>query len=96
MYRDIQRQQDEARRRMVLKQFAPNAKVSPELVGVWDLSPDNKFLPFRKTLTIQSNADYTVVMQKDGSTSHGKVQGGRGQMRTATCTRCTTSSSSAT
>jgi len=49
------------------------AKVLPELVGVWELTPDNKFLPWKKTLTIQANADYMIVTNNNNSTSRGKM-----------------------
>ena len=63
-----------------LAAYLGSAKVIPEMVGVWDLSPDNKFLPYKKTLTIEPDAAYTIVMQKDGSTTRGRVKGGRRQM----------------
>jgi hypothetical protein len=53
--------------------MGPKAKVAPELVGVWEMSPDNKFLPWKKTLTIEGNAAYTLVSQNDGSTTRGKI-----------------------
>jgi hypothetical protein len=77
-YVDMQMQQDQERTRMAMRQLAPKAKVLPELVGRWELMPDNKFLP-KKTLTIEANADYTLTSASDGSTSRGKmdVQMGR-------------------
>lgn len=82
-YLDIQRQQDEARMRMANKFMAPNAKVTPDLVGVWELTPENKFLPWQKTLTVEANANYTLVLKADGSATRGKmdVQGGRHVVR---------------
>jgi hypothetical protein len=61
--------------------MAPRARVVPEVVGRWDMKPDNQFLP-KKTLTIESNANYKLV-STDGSTSQGKmdVQIGRDPVR---------------
>ena len=66
---------------MAVQRMAPRAKVVPELVGRWDMTPDNRFLP-KKTLTIEANADYSLV-STDGSTSKGKmdVQTGRDPVR---------------
>jgi len=82
-YADLQRQRDMDRNRMASRFMAPKAKVTPDLVGVWEMSPDNKFLPWKKILTIEGNASYTLVSQNDGSTTRGKmdVQGGRGMGR---------------
>lgn len=71
-YVDMQMQQDQERSRLAIRQLAPKAKVLPELVGRWELMPDNKFLP-KKTLTIEANADYTLTSASDGSTSRGKM-----------------------
>jgi tetratricopeptide (TPR) repeat protein len=77
-YVDMQMQQDQERTRMAIQKLAPTAKVLPELVGRWELTPNNKFLP-KKTLTIEANADYTLLSVNDGATSKGKmdVQMGR-------------------
>lgn len=45
--------------------------VVPELVGAWDMTPNNQFLP-KKTLTIESNAHYKLS-STDGSISEGKM-----------------------
>jgi Flp pilus assembly protein TadD len=80
-YSDMQRQQDQQRTKLAMKQLAPRAKVVPEVVGRWSMTPDNQFLP-NKTLTIESDARYTLV-STDGSTSQGKmdVQIGRDAVR---------------
>jgi hypothetical protein len=77
-YVDMQMQQDQERTRMAIQKLAPRAKVLPELVGRWEMTPNNKFLP-KKTLTIEANADYTLLSVNDGATSKGKmdVQMGR-------------------
>lgn len=49
-------------------------------MGVWELTPDNKFLPWNKTLTIQANADYMLVAKNNNSTSRGKMDVKGGQM----------------
>lgn len=61
--------------------MAPRAKVVPEVVGRWDMVPNNQFLP-KKTLTIESDASYKLA-STDGSTSAGKmdVQIGRDPVR---------------
>jgi hypothetical protein len=80
-YMDQQMEQDQRRSRMAVQQMAPRAKVVPEVVGRWDMTPNNQFLP-KKTLTIESNAGYRLV-STDGSTSQGKmdVQIGRDPVR---------------
>jgi hypothetical protein len=80
-YIDQQMRQDQERTRMAVQHMASRARVVPELVGRWDMIPDNQFLP-KKTLTIEANADYSLV-STDGSTSHGKmdVQTGRDPVR---------------
>lgn len=80
-YIDMQLQQDRERSRMAVRQMAPRAKVVPEVVGRWNMTPDNQFLP-KKTLTIEADADYSLV-STDGSTSKGKmdVQVGRDPVR---------------
>jgi len=55
-YADQQRRRDLERNRMASRHMAPKAKVAPELVGVWEMTPDNKFLPWKKTLTIEASA----------------------------------------
>ena len=70
-YAERQARQDQERTRIAIQQMAPNAKVVPELVGKWDMIPNNQFLP-KKTLTIEANASYTLV-STDGSTSQGKM-----------------------
>lgn len=72
-YADRQNQQQRKRQQVVLQHFASQAKVVPELVGVWEMSPDNKFLPLKKTLTIESNANFMIVSQNESSTLRGKV-----------------------
>ncbi|MGQ0812359.1 MAG: tetratricopeptide repeat protein [Nitrospiraceae bacterium] len=72
-YADLQNQQDQERMRMAMRHMAPRAKVVPELLGIWELTPDNKFLPWKKTLTVQANADFTLMSQNDGATSRGKI-----------------------
>jgi Flp pilus assembly protein TadD len=78
---DQQTRQDQQRSQMAVRQMAPRARVVQEVVGRWDMKPDNQFLP-KKTLTIESDADYTLV-STDGSTSRGKmdVQTGRDPVR---------------
>jgi hypothetical protein len=80
-YIDQQTLQDQQRSQMAVRQMAPRARVVPEVVGRWDMKPDNQFLP-KKTLTIESNANYKLV-STDGSTSQGKmdVQIGRDPVR---------------
>lgn len=72
-FADRQYQRDRERQQIASQQLMAKAKVVPELVGVWEMSPDNKFLPWKKTLTIESNAHFTLVSQSDGSTRRGKV-----------------------
>ena len=76
-YVDMQMRQDQERRRIALQHLAPKAKVVPEVVGRWEMTPNNQFLP-KKTLTIEADASYKLV-SSDGSTTQGKmdVQGGR-------------------
>jgi tetratricopeptide (TPR) repeat protein len=80
-YVDRQMEQDRRRSQMAVQRMAPRAKVVPEVVGQWDMVPNNQFLP-RKTLSIQSDASYKLV-STDGSTSAGKmdVQIGRDPVR---------------
>lgn len=80
-YIDQQMRQDQQRSQMAIRQMAPRARVVPEVVGRWDMKPDNQFLP-KKTLTIESDASYKLV-STDGSTSQGKmdVQIGRDPVR---------------
>jgi tetratricopeptide (TPR) repeat protein len=70
-YIDQQMEQDQRRSRMAVRQMAPRAQVVPEVVGSWQMTPNNQFLP-KKTLTIESNASYKLV-STDGSTSEGKM-----------------------
>ena len=92
-YAELQYQRDRERQQMAARHLAPNAKIVPELVGVWEMSPDNQYLPWKKTMTIEANANFSIISQSDGSTHRGKidvqhgrnvVQGGldasRGQM----------------
>lgn len=58
---------------MAMRQMASQARVTPELVGIWELTPGNKFLPWKKTLTVDANANYTIVSTNDGATSRGKM-----------------------
>lgn len=80
-YIDQQMRQDQQRSQMAVRQMAPRARVVPEVVGRWDMKPDNQFLP-KKTLTIESDANYKLV-STDGSISQGKmdVQIGRDPVR---------------
>ena len=80
-YVDMQMRQDQERSRMAVQHMAPRARVVSEVVGRWDMKPDNQFLP-KKTLTIEADANYTLV-STDGSTSQGKmdVQMGRDPVR---------------
>jgi hypothetical protein len=80
-YIDMQMAQDQRRARMAVQQMAPRAKVVPEVVGRWEMTPNNQFLP-KKALTIESNASYRLD-STDGSTSEGKmdVQIGRDPVR---------------
>lgn len=72
-FADRQYQRDRERQQIASRHLMAKAKVVPELVGVWEMSPDNKFLPWKKTLTIESNANFTLVSQSEGSTRRGKV-----------------------
>jgi len=80
-YIDMQLEQDRRRSQMAVQRMAPRAKVVPEVVGRWDMVPNNQFLP-KKTLTIENDASYKLV-STDGSTSAGKmdVQIGRDPVR---------------
>lgn len=80
-YIDQQMQQDQERSRIAVRHMAPRAKVVPEVVGRWEMTPNNQFLP-KKTLTIGADASYRLV-STDGSTSQGKmdVQIGRDPVR---------------
>lgn len=80
-YVERQLQQDQERSRMAVRQLAPKARVVPEVVGRWDMTPNNQFLP-KKTLTIANDARYTLVAT-DGSKSEGKmdIQTGRDPVR---------------
>jgi tetratricopeptide (TPR) repeat protein len=80
-YIDMQMEQDQRRSRMAVQHMAPRAKVVPEVVGLWDMKPNNQFLP-KKTLTIEPNASYKLV-SSDGTSSEGKmdVQIGRDPVR---------------
>lgn len=80
-YVEAQLQQDQERSRRAVRQMAPRARVVPEVVGRWEMTPSNQFLP-KKTLTIENDARYTVT-STDGSTSAGKmdVQIGRDPVR---------------
>ena len=80
-YVDMQMQQDQERSRMAVRQMAPRARVVPEVVGRWEMTPNNQFLP-KKMLTIEPDAKFMLV-STDGSTSQGKmdVQIGRDPVR---------------
>ncbi len=78
-YAELQYQRDQERQQMASRVLAPNARIVPELAGVWEMSPDNQYLPWKKTLTIESNASFTIVSQGDGSTRRGKVDVQRGR-----------------
>ena len=81
-YADMQSQQDQMRAQQTYRMMAERAQVSPELVGTWELIPENSFLPKRRTLTIEANADYAMTVQ-NGQNSRGKamLQGGRPPMQ---------------
>ena len=81
-YADRQSQQDQMRAQQAYRMMAGRAQVSPELVGTWELVPENSFLPMRRTLTIDANADYAMTVQ-NGQNSRGKamLQGGRPPVR---------------
>ena len=68
----MQRQQDTARAQQTYRLLAENARVDPALIGRWDLTPENAFLPLRRTLVLDQGANYVMTSQ-DGSTSRGKV-----------------------
>ncbi|HYB42956.1 MAG TPA: hypothetical protein VEL75_14360, partial [Candidatus Methylomirabilis sp.] len=72
-YADVQRQRDQERMRTAMRQMSASARVVPELVGVWELTPDNKYLPWQKTLTVDAAANYVLVSKRDGSTARGKM-----------------------
>ncbi len=76
-----QLQQDQERARIAVRQLAPKARVVPEVVGRWEMTPNNQFLP-KKTLTIGNDARYTLT-SSDGSMSEGKmnIQIGRDPVR---------------
>ena len=78
---DQQTRQDQQRSQMAVRHMAPRARVVPEVVGRWEMKPDNQFLP-KKTLTIESDANYKLL-STDGSISQGKmdVQIGRDPVR---------------
>lgn len=76
-YADLQYQRQRERQQAASRHLSSKAKVRPELVGIWEMSPDNKFLPAKKTLTIESNANFTIVSQSEGSTRQGKVDAQR-------------------
>lgn len=80
-YIDMQMRQDQERSRMAVQHMAPRATVPTELVGRWDMTPDNQFLP-KKKLHIEANAKYSLV-STDGSASEGKmdVRMGRNPVR---------------
>src|SRR5438445_96979 len=82
-YAAAQNQQDQQRMRQAMRQMAPQARVVPEVVGVWELTPGNKFLPWKKTLTVDASANYTLVSANDGVTTRGKmnIQMGRDMSR---------------
>lgn len=68
-----QRQRELERNRAVMKQATARARVPAELVGTWELVPDNKFLPKQQTLRIEADASFTLTMRSDGSVRKGKV-----------------------
>ena len=69
---DLARQQDAERAQQTYRYMAANARVAPELIGRWDLTPENAFLPLRRTLVLDQGANYVMTSQ-DGTTSRGKV-----------------------
>ncbi|HVW04931.1 MAG TPA: tetratricopeptide repeat protein [Vicinamibacterales bacterium] len=79
-FRQMQQQQDRARAQALYQYMSANARVVPDIVGTWELTPENAFLPMKKTLTVDSSANYTLVMQSDGRTSRGKANSQRGQL----------------
>jgi len=70
---EMQQQQDQRTQQAASRYMQTNARVIPELVGTWDLVPENNFLPYKKTLAIEANASFTLVTQSDNRTSRGKV-----------------------
>lgn len=64
--------QDLRRNRQAFAQFSSRARVPSELVGRWELSPANRFLP-PKTLRIESNARFELASGKDGPVSRGVI-----------------------
>jgi tetratricopeptide (TPR) repeat protein len=70
---ELQREQDERRARLGNQHLLRNARVDPALVGVWEMRPENRFLPWRYVLTIEANAAYTMVSQADGATRRGRT-----------------------
>jgi predicted Zn-dependent protease len=79
-FRQMQERQERARAQAVYQYMAANARVAPDIVGTWELTPENAFLPMKKTLTVDGGANYTLVMQADGRTSRGKANSQRGQL----------------
>lgn len=79
-FRQMQERQERARAQAVYQYMAANARVVPDIVGTWELTPENAFLPMKQTLTVDSRANYTRVMQADGRTSRGKANSQRGQL----------------
>jgi tetratricopeptide (TPR) repeat protein len=79
-FQQMQQQQERARAQALYQYMAANARVVPDIVGTWELTPENAFLPTKKTLTVDGGANYTLVMQADGRTSRGKANSQRGQL----------------
>jgi tetratricopeptide (TPR) repeat protein len=71
--------QDVQRQRLGAQHLAARARVEPALVGVWELTPRNRFLPDRFVLTIEAGADYTLV-SRNGASRRGRVDAARGMM----------------
>lgn len=79
-YAELQDQRNKEGMRQAMKHLSPATSLVPELVGRWEMTPDNKFLP-KKILTIENSSNYTLVSTNDGSAKRGMIhmQGGRGK-----------------
>lgn len=72
-YRNLQQQQDNARARDMYRYATANARVPQELIGSWDLIPENTFLPMRSVLTLEADASFTMTRQRDNRVTRGKA-----------------------
>lgn len=68
---EAQRQRDLARNREGARVMASRARVVPELVGTWDLVPNNKYLPRQQVLRIDADASFALTSKQ--GTRQGKV-----------------------